>query len=227
MAVVAHTTGLRHALYVSFPEKTEFEKAWAHASSRRSNYGLSTMRMKNRTPSTTARPGPGACPTAWLEAYATSSSCTNRSSDNMVVPESLWTFRPKVLIPGSQDYLAPWAQALQQCNFRFSTPKGLFLEARTTVSRGSTVAVGFEDRSFVDGGSETSRGTLLGPLSVANSACAKCATVKYNGAWRGVATKKINPGDEITVNYSLHGQELKCKTLVDGKECGVRIRGNR
>ena len=57
-------------------------------------------------------------------------------------------------------------------------------------------------------GASSRYGTTRGPVSLANFACAKrhrnTKFSTYRGTVNLVATKKIQPGDEITANYSTH-----------------------
>jgi len=126
--------------------------------------------------------------------------------------------------------LCLWAEFLGSSSVHavyLKTVQGLDIKASVDLNVGDEIAGGVVDAGSHDPTSQTlsSRGQLLGPLSLVNSACRRCAnarfTVSKSGVWVVRATKRVKRGASIRVPYAQHvvnGEPLACS-------CGTPLTG--
>ena len=232
LSTIAHATGLRWAIYSAIPAHNH-AAAWAHATSRRSGHGLKKMQLsENKRPVEGLWPGANVDARTWLRDHAVSSSYTNRSSTNVIIPEPLFSYAPKTLLADAEEEILAWAELLQNHEVRFDIDRGLHIVAASAIKRNAIVCRGFVEATFVDGGSATGAGTLLGPSSLVNSACSLCSNAKYTCNWNVKTTRRVPAGAQFLTNYAQPGVDLFCREIVPGVGgssviCGKKIGGSR
>ena len=209
LAMRTHAAGLRHMLLVSF-EGDEFDQALAHAVSAERARALRGMRVSRvRRPAAPSASASAATAAAWLAGAIIPSSRRNIGADMFVVPESLVSFAPVRLTADAQSQLRPWAEAIHRCALVYSAQGGLELVARVSFRVGDSVIRGYVDcEVFDDASAVVSGGTLLGPLSYLNSACATHANVRWSGGhsgWVGRALRAIRVGEPLCACYDSGG----------------------
>ena len=179
LAMRTHAAGLRHMLLVSF-EGDEFAEALGNAVSAERARALRGMRVSRvRCPAAPSASANAVAAAAWLARAVIPSSRRNIGAGMFVVPESLVSFAPVRLTADSQSQLRPWAEAIHRCAMVYSAQGGLELVTRVSFRVGESVIRGYVNcEVFGDASAVVSGGTLLGPLSYLNSACARHANVR-------------------------------------------------
>ena len=114
------------------------------------------------------------------------------------------SFAPVRLTADSQSQLRPWAEAIHRCALVYSAQAGLELVTRVSFRVGESVIHGYVDcEVFDDASAVVSGGTLLGPLSYLDSACARHANVRWSGGhsgWVGRALRALRVGETSARN---------------------------
>jgi hypothetical protein len=219
-AVAAHAAGLAHSIRLDLAAD-ERERALQHARRR-------FPRMTDAHLADTATRPPAGAGRAWLRAAVRTHKDYQRKGDDAAhlfyIPHSLVGLGARAHRTIEAEWmLLQWAGAwsARRVAVTFDDGIGFGVRALRAIRKGTALLGGVVEADIDDPVCLVHPcGSLFGPASLLNAACAECANAAFEQVseleWRAVATRTIAEGEPVCAAYALELPDAKCS-------CGARL----